>query len=282
MLSQAQVKSLVPAPKKFYVSEDTRAKLVMLAKRRADGYNSNCLVKGQQGCGKTELASQWAAALEAPFISVEVGLLQEAGQMFGQQTLSKGEVVYETFRLADAIQVTGMVVLLDEINRAERPEALNDLFSLLDDRRMVWIDALKEEVKVAPGVTFFASINEGIQFTGTKELDSAIRDRFFTIEMTYPPLPVEAELFEQRMHMNKEESNKLATICATARKRDIELSTRKGIQIAECLNYGLSWSRAIQFSLGINLSAVEDILLELHLQGEQLEVLETNWVELVN
>lgn len=267
-----------PSEVDFYLPKGIVAQLTMIAEKSSRGEISNVLIKGQQGCGKTQLIRQFASVLKRPYVCIEIGLLEEAGEVFGQQTLDNGEIVWRNYRLSDAVRTRGLIAHLDEINRADRPEALNPLISCLDDRRSIYVEASGEAIDVAPGVVFFATINEGLEFTGTKELDSALRDRFFTINLTYPPLEVEVELFQSRLGLDKETAESVAGVCRQARQNGVDVSTRKALQIAECRKFGLSWSRALEFSIGADRGQVEQVLVKQHLEGEQLEDLSTEWV----
>lgn len=270
---------MFPAPSEvdFYLPKGIVSALTMVADKSSQGDIVNVLIKGQQGCGKTQLIRQFAAVVNRPYVCVEIGLMEEAGEVFGQQTLDSGNVVWRSYRLSDAIQIRGAVIHLDEINRADRPEALNPLIPCLDDRRSIYVETSGESIDVAPGVIFFATINEGLQFTGTKELDSALRDRFYTINLTFPPREVEVELFQSRLGIDAELAESVADVCAQARQSGVEVSTRKALQVAECRKFGLSWSRALEFSLGADKDKLEQVLVKQHLEGEQLEDLSTEW-----
>jgi nitric oxide reductase NorQ protein len=98
---------------------------------------------------------------------------KETGTYFAQSTFVK------------AIQTEGAVILLDELSRAH-PEAWNILMTVLDEsQRYLRIDESPdtEVVKVADGVSFLATSNEGIQYTSTRKVDFALADRFAILEM---------------------------------------------------------------------------------------------------
>ncbi len=259
---------VIPEIKPFFVSKTTKdclAATVKMSQMRPQ----NILVKGMQGCGKSELAEQFAARFQRPFAGFQVGLLAESGQLFGQQTLRNNNVSYEKFLFTDAIQVKNAVILLDEINRAENPKALNALFSVLDDRRTIWIDEIHNLIPVAPGVIFFATINEGADFTGTDTLDAAISDRFFVVEMGILPEEQEKELLIQRTGIGMDEATNLVSVFNGIRRSEVSVSTRKALTVAELIQSGLDLREAFIFTLGINRDELEKILISIHLTTEE-------------
>ena len=259
---------IIPEKKPFFVSKTTKDCLAAAAKM-SQTRPQNVLVKGMQGCGKSELAEQFAARLQRPFAGFQVGLLAESGQLFGQQTLRNNNVSYEKFLFTDAIQVKDAVILLDEINRAENPKALNALFSVLDDRRTIWIDEVHKLIPVAPGAIFFATINEGADFTGTDTLDAAISDRFFVVEMGVLPEEQERELLVQRTGIGMDEATNLVAVFNGIRRGDVQVSTRKALTVAELIQTGLDLREAFIFTLGINRDELEKILISIHLTTEE-------------
>lgn len=271
----------IPEKKPFYVSESTRDCLITMT-QLSQTKPRNVLVKGKQGCGKSELAQQFAARLNRPFAEFQVGLLQESGQLFGQQTLHNNSINYEKFLFIDAIQEQNAVILLDEVNRAENPKALNALFSVLDDRRTIWIDELHQSIPVAKGVIFFATINEGSNFTGTDTLDAAISDRFYVVEMDILPPEQEIDLLIQRIvGLDRDKANKIDSVINGVRRNAVDVSTRKALDIAELVYTGLDIRQAFTFSLGMDRDALEKILLSMHLTSDtDEERIQEKWTQL--
>jgi len=58
---------------------------------------------------------------------------------------------------------------------------MNIAMPLLDFRGEMWLDLANKNIKVGAGVTMFASLNEGREYTGTEEVCEAIKNRFSTI-----------------------------------------------------------------------------------------------------
>lgn len=181
MIDFAKQLKVPPLDPNFFVLEEDRINIDRLEKL-SEKHPINILVTGNQGCGKSSLVRQFAGYYQRPMATFQVGLLSEAGQLFGQQRLKDGETFYQSFLFPRAIRVPGCVIHLEEINRSENPHALNELFSVLSEERSIWIDELGM-VDVAPRLIFFATMNEGVEFSGTDEMDAALKDRFYRIHL---------------------------------------------------------------------------------------------------
>ena len=234
----------------------------------------NLLVVGKQGCGKSTLVSQFAARHKRPLATFQVGILSEPGQLFGELRLKDGETYYQEFLFPQAISTPNCVIHLEEINRPEHPKALNMLFSILSDDRQAWLDDLGN-VKVAQGVVFFATLNEGEEFAGTETLDAALRDRFYVITMDYLPLDVEQEVLRLKTGITTEQALNIVSILNNLRyntKMPIAVSTRHSLMIARLVKAGSSIKEALIFSLQMNREILESILLTVQIEMGETEV----------
>ena len=251
----------------FYINKETfdvLQKINQISKK----HPVNVLVSGRQGCGKSSLVKQYAAAYRLPLATFQVGILSEPGQLFGEYTLEDGETKYRQFLFPEAIQTADCVIHLEEINRPEHPKALNMLFSILSDDRQVWMDELGL-LKVADGVVFFATLNEGEEFVGTELLDPALRDRFYVILMDYLPNEVEKEILTKKTGVTKEQANDIIDAINELRgnpELSIEVSTRTTLMIGEMVAAGASLRESISASLQTNKETLESILLSLHME----------------
>ncbi|MCD6224794.1 MAG: MoxR family ATPase [Deltaproteobacteria bacterium] len=232
----------------------------------------NLLVVGNQGCGKSSLVKQFAARHKRPLATFQVGILSEPGQLFGELRLKDGETYYQQFLFPQAIATPNCVIHLEEINRPEHPKALNMLFSILSDDRQAWLDDLGN-VEVADGVIFFATLNEGEEFSGTEMLDAALKDRFYVISMDYLPLDIEKEVLKLKTGVSEEEGQRIVTILNNLRyntKMPISVSTRHSLMISKLVHAGASIREALLFSLQMSKEALEAILLSIQVEmGEK-------------
>ncbi len=240
----------------------------------------NVLVSGRQGCGKSSLVRQYAAAYGHPLSTFQVGILSEPGQLFGEYALEGGETRYRQFLFPQAIQTPDCVVHLEEINRPEHPKALNMLFSLLSDDRSVWLDELGL-IKVAPSVVFFATLNEGGDFVGTELLDAALRDRFYLILMDYLPQDVETEVLERKTGITPSQAKDILSIVNDLRSRGewpLTVSTRTTLMIGDMVAAGATIRQALVASLQVDAETLERVLLSLHLEKDYTAVVQASHV----
>lgn len=263
----------------FYVSSET---LSLLEKINAISFKHpvNVLVVGKQGCGKSSLVRQYAALHRLPLATFQIGILSEPGQLFGEYALENGETRYRQFLFPQALQTPNCVIHLEEINRPEHPKALNMLFSILSDDRQVWLDELGL-LRVAPGVVFFATLNEGDEFVGTELLDPALRDRFYVISMDYLPNEVEIEVLEKKTQISHAQAAEIIEVVNTLRGNAdlrVDVSTRKALMIAEMVASGAGLGEAIGCSLQTDKATLESVLLSLHLSLGKSEKSKTEYV----
>ena len=240
----------------------------------------NILVAGRQGCGKSSIVRQYAAVYQKPLATFQVGILSEPGQLFGEYTLENGETRYKQFLFPEAIQTPNCVIHLEEINRPEHPKALNMLFSLLSDDREVWMDELGT-LKVADGVTFFATLNEGDEYIGTELLDPALRDRFYILLMDYLPREVEREVLMKKTGVTPAQADEIIEAIGALRGNSsmaIEISTRTTLMIGEVVAAGGSLRDAIVISLQTGKDALESILLSLQIEKRITEKKDLDYI----
>ncbi len=173
---------------------------------------------GPHGCGKTELAIQFAARHGRPLLIMDCANLREARDWFGYKSAREGTVFWHESQFVRAVQSGGHVILLDEINRAN-PNLLNTLMPILDARRFTYLEEKGDKIVVGPGTVFFASMNEGAGYTGTSALDRAIRDRFpRAVELTYLGETDEVKLLVNRTGVSKDIAGRLVQMANKIRQ----------------------------------------------------------------
>lgn len=251
----------------FFILEEDRINMDRLEKL-SEKHPVNILVTGNQGCGKSSLVRQFASYYKRPMATFQVGLLLEAGQLFGQQRLKNGETFYQSFLFSNAIRVPGCVIHLEEINRSENPHALNELFSVLSEERSIWIDEFGL-IEVAPRVIFFATMNEGAEFSGTDELDAALKDRFYRVRLEYPPAKVEKEILVLKTGVSPSVADDILNVVNKLRhnkQAPVDISIRHSLMIAELAAQGAPLREAIIYSLQISMNILESLLLSIHVE----------------
>ncbi len=272
MPQDAKQLRIPPLDPHFFILDEDRENLERFHKM-SRRHPVNILTTGNQGCGKSTLVRQFAHIYQRPLATFQVGLLLESGQLFGQQRLKGGETYYQEFLFPKAIQTPGCVVHLEEINRSETPHALNELFSVLSEDRSIWIDELGF-VEVAPEVIFFATMNEGDQFTGTEALDAALKDRFYRVHLEYLPHDVEKEVLVRKTGLRPDPAGEVLRIVNGIRNNeqlDISVSIRHSLMIAELVALGASLREALVYSLQISKDTLESLLLAVQVETGETE-----------
>jgi len=234
----------------------------------------NILVIGRQGCGKSSLIHQFAAYYKRPFAVFQIGQLSEPGQLFGEHALKGGDTYYQEFLFPKAITTTNCVIHLEEINRPEHPKALNELFSVLSENRSIWSDQLGF-IQVAPGVVFFASMNEGEEFTGTDTIDQALRDRFYIIQVDYLPFEIEKKVLINKTGVSETDATLILKVIGNLRSDphvDTIISVRHSLMISELMAAGATLREALVYSLSIDRDIIETLLLSIHVETRDIDI----------
>jgi nitric oxide reductase NorQ protein len=262
----------VPNSKVYMISQEHQMLLDSVATLNARGENCNVLVGGKSGCGKSEMATQFAAKHGRPLATLEVGQLSESRQIFGYTDLKDGQTAYIPGLFAEAIQTPNAVIHLQELNRPETDKALNAIFSILDDSfRYVYLDEVGY-IKVAPGVTFFGTLNEGYEFIGTMPLDDALRNRFeYQLQVGYLPVEVERSILLMRGVTDIAAINKLLSVANTLRhnaEEPMHISTRDTINITRLMSTGVNLFYALKAVVGSDPDKLESIFLSRQLAGD--------------
>jgi nitric oxide reductase NorQ protein len=124
-------------------------------------------------------------------------------------------------------------------------------------------------VEVAPQVMFFATMNEGDEFTGTEVLDAALRDRFYRIHLEYLPHDVEKEVLIRKAGLDESNADQVLKVVNSIRNNDqmgMSISIRHSLMIAELVALGTSLREALIYSLQISKDTLESLLLSVHVE----------------
>lgn len=224
----------------YHINKADQAFLDVIDADSKAGMITNIMLIGSHGCGKTEMAKEFAARTGRHFFHTNCALYREPRDFYGYKGAKNGSTYWRKSDFVQAIERPNTVILLDEFNRCS-PMVANSLFNLLDDNRSAVFDEIGE-VKVGAGNVIFGTINRGVQYTGTMISDAAVMDRFGnTIEVNYLPDNLEIDVLVKRTGIKKEDAKMLVQLGNTIRTKAGEMgstirssvSTRLLIKTAE-------------------------------------------------
>jgi nitric oxide reductase NorQ protein len=179
----------VPKPDPFYSwSDDLKetAELVNEIRSKPPEGAVNILLVGPTGAGKTEFSFQLAAMFKLPCIKMDCPNVREARDWFGVKGASGGRTYFRKSQFWLAVEAGNCVIILDEFNRVA-DHIRNPLMALLDHTRTAHVEEAGV-LKVGPGTVFAATMNEGLDYSGTHSTDRAMKNRFCRrIELDYLP-----------------------------------------------------------------------------------------------
>jgi len=251
-----RLETLVETKPSNYEVSDLNWKFILRNILRA----KNLLIVGPSGCGKTQLVFEAAKAVKQPVEYFNLGATQDPRSTLVGNTHydnSKGTYFSES-AFVKAIQTPNTVILLDEISRAH-PEAWNILMTVLDEKlRYLRLDEKDNTplIKVAEGVSFVSTANIGAEYTATRVLDRALKDRFSILEVEplgfLEEINVLSTLFDGVLEYD--DFKKIANVACKTRteansndpKISTIISTRKTIEWCEMMVDGFTFEEAAQ------------------------------------
>ena len=168
----------------------------------SDATGENLWFGGEKGTGKSETARQFAARTGRSFKRINFHKHTSAEEYLGATGLVDGNTVFEPKDFLTAFTTPSTVILLDEITNADAGE-LAPLNGLLEPNACVSYGG--QVWRRAAGVLIFAADNtfgsgdESGRYTGTRNQNSALIDRFSRIiPFTFLPKQQEIEAIASR------------------------------------------------------------------------------------
>lgn len=215
----------------------------------------NTMVLGPAGSGKTSSIKLLCERLGVTLHVFDMSsMMDPISSLLGVHRLESGESIFDYAKFTQVIQEP-CVILLDELSRAPQ-SAMNILFPCLDDRRSLSIEIAcskgQREIKVHPEVTFIATANVGIEYSGTNSMDRALVDRFFPVELGFIPPEEEKKVLMKRSGIRKEDSDLIVKITqniralATQQEVSISPSIRETLMVADLVSDGWTLNDAMK------------------------------------
>lgn len=213
------------------------------------------ILTGPSGSGKTELVSLAGKKLGMEVNIYNMGtMLDPISGLLGVHRLVQGGSVFDYAKFTEDIQRPG-IILLDELSRAPL-SANNILLPCLDSRRELPVDIAggngMRNIKVHPECVFIATANIGAEYTGTSQMDRALVDRFFMLEMEYMDADSEAKVLSKRCGIEPSDAKIIVDTARVVRNLHLKgeisstLSTRETLGAARMVSDGWSVLEAME------------------------------------
>lgn len=160
----------------------------------------SCMLTGHKGSGKTSLVEQWHNRLGLNLWVITGNGKTNLEALFGQYVLNDaGDLVWQDGPVTAAAR-GGFSVLINEFN-AIPPDVQLSLMDAAHDGSALSLPEKAEVFMPVPGFRIFATINPkgGNEFIyqGRKNIDGALKERFFWIDVGYGSRDEEAKILER-------------------------------------------------------------------------------------
>jgi MoxR-like ATPase len=249
------LKSLVPKKVGFVESDRNEMRLLANRYRRSlagDTIKSHILFVGPTGCGKSLLAKDFFAEVNAPLLRMNMSDGVTEDQFIGCRTLVDGEVVFQDGVLTMAAEL-GIPFLADEINGA-RENILMALNGLMDTGLLVIPDDNNRVVKAKAGFMVIGTMNPPDDYAGVNEMNQATKNRFtYSLPFDYLAKDLEVKVvMEQTGFTDRDIVSQIVDLANDLRrlKKDHQLesdtSTRMLVQMVDELR-DLTISESIRY-----------------------------------
>jgi len=225
------------------------------------------LLKGPTGCGKTRFVEYMAYTLMkeekdgVPGNLITVACHEDltGSDLVGRYLIKGDETIWIDGPLTQAVRL-GTICYLDEIVEA-RKDTIVLIHPLTDHRRILPVDKKGEILEAHSDFLLIISYNPGYQSI-LKDLKHSTRQRFVTLEFTYPPRDKEAEIIAHESKLDLELALDLAKLGEKVRHLKASgleegVSTRLLIYAGQLMRRGVRARRAC--SVAVSRSLTDDL-----------------------
>jgi len=220
------------------------------------------LIKGPTGCGKTRFIEYMGEKLNRKVYTVVCHDDLSAADLVGRHLINENGTYWQDGPLTKAVR-DGGICYLDEIIEA-RKDTTVVLHSLADYRRVLPIDRTGEVITAHKDFMLVVSYNPGYQNV-LKGMKPSTKQRFISMEFTYPKPEIEKEIIIKESGVNDEVASKLTLIAQEIRNLDDTdiaeaVSTRLLVYAAKLIVKGFDPYQACVHTIVQSLSDEDEVL----------------------
>jgi nitric oxide reductase NorQ protein len=203
--------------------------------------------------------------LRRPLITVACHDDLTSGDLVGRYLIQGGDTVWSDGPLTRAVRV-GAICYLDEIVEA-RKDTTVVIHPLADNRRILPVEKRGEIVAAPPEFMLVISFNPGYQSV-MKDLKPSTRQRFVSMEFSYPDEKREIAIVAQESNVSEEVVRRLVKLGQMTRNLkekglDEGASTRLLIHAAKLIRSGIEPKEACRSAVTSTLSDDEEMQLSM-------------------
>lgn len=253
----------------YYFSSEIRRTFRLADKAARSAGVFVLLMIGPSGYGKTTIPMKFAEKTGRRFVRVNCSAIRDPEEWLGFREARSGDTIFEPTEFAIALTEGNSVIVLDEVNRIE-PWLHNTLFPLLDFSRRTVVH--NKEFEVGKNTVIAMTMNRGIEYVGTFELDQAFVNRADAIiRVGPPPKSEEIKILLQRTDLKQAVAEKVISTlgmirdAVTRQETIVDSSTRAALKVAALVSHGAPIREAFHHTIelsasGEDMKKVTDIL----------------------
>lgn len=228
--------------------------------------NIPVLLKGPTGCGKTRFMEYVSWLNKRPLVTVSCHDDLTTGDLVGRYLIQGDNTVWQDGPLTTAVR-HGCICYLDEIVEA-RKDTTVVIHPLCDDRRILPLEKLGQLIKAPDEFCLTMSYNPGYQ-SAVKDLKPSTRQRFITIDFSYPKEEQEAQIIHDESSLAKDYCERLVKLANMTRNLvgnglDEGASTRLLVHTGKLMNKGFKADVACRCTIADVLTDDQETLILLH------------------
>lgn len=167
-------------------------------------FNTNIIVKGPKGDGKSLSVNTFAHASNSPLIIQECSEDTKKMDLMGTQNLLGDETVFTLGCIPAAIETAneyGRCILCFEELNALTPQVQKMLNAVTDFRKQCSLPFLGKTYTLRPDAYLWVvGLMNPSAYSGTYDLNEDLKSRFEEVDLTYPPAGLEKEVLKTACH----------------------------------------------------------------------------------